>query len=313
MKLSNRDWLKKQIKKIEETNSKFNLEITKIKQIEPEVSNEFHHWTPLKLTFLNFTLDVCAIVANNIYSKKNYIDLFAGSGINKTKGKYSDFLIGSPFIALLNHYNKFTKFFFCEENPIFFNALDKRISVLKLKKVNLYASNCNHELDKILQDIKKEERCYNFFFIDPYNLEFAWESFKKILNIRSDILLTFMNRTVWRSICTEKATGNGHKALNKFFGDESWKKANNENDVIEIYKNKILNERKGAIILTTQINTSKGFSYTMIFITHKTYGDNPWLKPIREAKLEIEKNTDLAIKSILNIIKKRQTELSQFK
>ena len=44
MKLSNRDWLKKQIKKIEETNSKFNLEITKIKKVGSDIFNEFHHF-----------------------------------------------------------------------------------------------------------------------------------------------------------------------------------------------------------------------------------------------------------------------------
>ena len=312
MKLSNRDWLKKQIKRIEETNSKFYLEIAKIRQIDPDIFNKFHHWTPLKLTFLNFTLDVCAIVANNIYSKKNYIDLFAGSGINKIKGEHNDFFIGSPFIALLNHYNKFTRFFFCEEDPDFHRALNKRISALGFKRLNLYEKNCNHQLDKILDQIQKIGHCYNFFFIDPYKLEFSWESFKKILRIRSDILLTFMSRIVWRTICTERSTGNGHLKLTEFFGGDSWKKASSEEEAIRIYVDNIIKSRDNAIVLTTQINSGKKFGYTLIFITHKTEGDNPWLNPIKEAKQQIEKNSDLAIKSILSIIKKRQTDLSQF-
>lgn len=121
-----------------------------------------------------------------------------------------------------------------------------------------------------------------------------------------------MTRTIWRSVRTERTTGHGHHALKRLFGDESWKKATNEEDLVEIYKKNILKERKDAIILSTKISSTKGFAYNLIFITHKTKGDNPWLKPIKTAKKEIEKNSDIAIKSILDIIKNRQTTLSSF-
>ncbi len=165
MILKGMPWLQKQLKKLEETNSKFKEEIKKVKEVMPEVFNEFNQWTPLKLTFLNFTLDVCAIVANKKYVHKNYIDLFAGSGINKMRGKHSDFLIGSPLISILNHHGKFTNFFFCEENPTFFNALEKRIGLLGFKSVFFLKDNCNFCLNKILEEIAKNEKSYNFFFI----------------------------------------------------------------------------------------------------------------------------------------------------
>ncbi|MBI2047111.1 three-Cys-motif partner protein TcmP [Candidatus Pacearchaeota archaeon] len=303
-----RPWLQKQIKKIEETNSNFKDDIKKIKDTEADIFNEFNHWTPLKLTFLNFTLDVCAIVANKRFEKKNYIDLFAGSGINKTKGKYNDFLIGSPFIALLNHSKKFTQFFFCESNTTFCDVLKKRVNVLGLN-ANFYSTNYEYKLDEILNEIAKDKKSYNFFFIDPYGLEFSWHCMKKILNIRSDVLITFMTRNIWRSVKTDEATGNGHNALNRLFGDDSWKKANIEEDLIKIYKNNILKERSDAVILSTKIKSTKNFHYEMIFITHKTEGDNPWLNPIRQAKEEIENNTDEVVESLLDIIKKRQTTL----
>jgi len=309
MVLKGTPWLKKQIKRIEETNSRHNKEIKIIREIEPRVFNEFKHWTPLKLAFLNFTLDVCAIVANPRFNKKNYIDLFSGSGINKTAGKYDDFLIGSPFIALLNHHEKFTKFFFCETNSDFFEALKKRVQALKFNDINIYPEDCNNKLDDILDIISKSGRNYNFFFIDPYNLEFSWSSIKKVLNIRSDILLTFMPRAIWRTIATDKVTGHGHKALDRFFGNDCWKKATIEEDLIKIYKENILRERNDAIILSTQIKSRAGFLYNLLFITHKTEGGNPWLNPIREAKKEIEKHSDMAVESLLNIIKKRQTTL----
>lgn len=312
MVLKGMPWLKKQIKGIEETNSKFSNEIKIIREIKPEVFNESEHWTPLKLAFLNFTLDVCAIVAKNKFEKKNYIDLFSGSGINKTRGKYDDYLIGSPFIALLNHKEKFTKFFFCETNIDYFEALSERINALGFDNINLSPEDCNDELPDILNALNKEEKNYNFFFIDPYNLEFSWESMKKILNIRSDILFTFMPRAIWRTIATNKATGHGHKALKRVFGNNSWENATCEEDLIKIYQENILKERNDAVILDTQIKSKGGFTYNLIFITHKTKGNNPWLNPIRNAKEEIEKHSDVAIKSLLSIIKKRQMTLENY-
>ncbi len=303
-----RPWLQKQIKRIEETNSNFKGDIQKIKNIEPNVFNEFNYWTPLKLAFLNFTLDVCAIVANKKFERKNYIDLFAGSGINKTKGKYDDFLIGSPFIALLNHNKKFTKFFFCESDTAYYNVLKKRIDILKLDAI-CYPNKCECKIDEILNEITKDDKNYNFFFIDPYSLEFSWDCMKKILNIRSDILITFMTNSLWRTIKSEESTGNGHDALNRVFGNDSWKKVKKEEDLIEIYKNNILKERPDAVMLNTKIKSKGNFYYDMIFITHKTGGNNPWLDPVRDAKEEIEKHTDEVVKSLLEIIKKRQKTL----
>ena len=56
MILKGMPWLQKQLKKLEETNSKFKEEIKKVKEVMPEVFNEFNQWTPLKLTFLNFVI-----------------------------------------------------------------------------------------------------------------------------------------------------------------------------------------------------------------------------------------------------------------
>ncbi|VVB83497.1 Uncharacterised protein [uncultured archaeon] len=302
-------WLKKQLKKIEETNSSFKEEINKIKETDPYICNEFHPWTPLKLVFLNYLLDVCAIVANNNYSKKNYIDVFAGSGLNKIKTKYEDILIGSPFIALLNHNTKFTKFFFCEKEKESFKTLEKRINKLNFKNFSLFNLDCNSCLDKILDEIKKDKFPYNFFFVDPFDLDFSWQSMKKLLNIRSDILLTFMSRASWRAVCTNEVTGHGYKALTTFFGDDSWKQAKCERDILEIYKKNILKERSDAVFYSVHINSVKGFAYNLLFITHKTGTGNPWMKPIINAGHEIEKHSDKAVEISLDIIKKRQNTL----
>ena len=92
------DWLKKQIKELEVTNSDFKDKIDVMLNIEPSVFNEFYPWTPLKLILLNYSLNVCTKIVSKIIEEKSYIfnemhyvDLFAWSCINKIKNSKDDF------------------------------------------------------------------------------------------------------------------------------------------------------------------------------------------------------------------------------
>jgi len=189
-KITGMDWLKKHIQPLEVTNSQFKKDIDEIIKIQPEVYNEFNEWTPLKLVFLNYALDVCTIIINKYFDNKYYVDLFAGSGINKMKNK-KDFLIGSPLIATLRYRNKFTKLFFCESDLSLFDSLKERLDYFKEQKLLTFSKNCNECLDDIIREINKDQG-YSFFFIDPHCMEFDWGSMKKVLNLRSDIVFTLM-------------------------------------------------------------------------------------------------------------------------
>lgn len=122
-----------------------------------------------------------------------------------------------------------------------------------------------------------------------------------------------MSSEIFRAVgLANTGIGEG-EGLTKFFGDESWKAANDTDDLIEIYKKNILKERPEAPIRTIKIKSEQfNFCYHMFFITNKTKGDNQWLRAIDKVKKEIEKNSDKLVKMALNIVKKRQSELSQF-
>ena len=103
------------------------------------------------------------------------------------------------------------------------------------------------------------------------------------------------------------------KKLIDMFGDESWKNAKTEEDFVEIYKNKILEERKDAPVRVIKVQSKKfHFSYHLFFITNKTSGGNQWLRAIDKAKEEIEANSDKAVMMALDIVKKRQKDLFGF-
>lgn len=301
-------WLDKQIKKLEETKSKFSEEIKIIKSVEPDTCNEFEEATPLKLIFLNYALDMYTTIIKKYSDNLFYVDLFAGSGLNRMRTS-KDNLIGSPFIATLNHGKKYNKFFFCEQDKNLFNALRKRIESLSIGNSKIICGDCNKRLSSIITEIEKINNKHIFFFIDPYSMQFKWSSMKKVLDTYSDIVFTFMTHHIGRAWSSASAQPNySTNALDEFFGDKSWKSARTVVDLIKIYKKNVLKVRENAIIESVHIVDY----YDLIFITNKTSGKNPWMKCIKDAKKEIEKNSKFAVKTALNKCSRGQRDLTDY-
>lgn len=299
-------WLDRQIEKLCDVSSKFSYEIKKIKEIQSDVYNEFEEATPLKLIFLHYSLSIYALIISKYYKNMFYIDLFAGSGLNKMKNS-RDTIIGSPLIALLNHRERFTHFFFCEKDPMLFDALKLRLEALSIKNVEIIHDDCNTELDNIISKIKEIRSSHAFFFIDPYAMEFKWNSMKKVLSTYTDVMFTFMTHNLTRARNSALAQPkNSTIALDDFFGDKSW--ASDSKDALVVYKQNILKVRKNAEIESVNIN---GY-YDIIFITNKTKGKNPWMNAIREAKKEIEKMTPEQVKTALDKLNRGQKELFDY-
>ncbi len=313
-KLTGMEWLKKWIRELEVTNSRFKDEIQEVTKIKPDVYNEFKEWTPLKLILLDYTLNVCtSIIKNTSFFKKSYyIDLFAGSGINKIKGT-EDFLIGSPLIASLNHSDAYSSMIFCEKEKSYSEALDLRIKSLKKNNLNVMKNEYEICLDCVLEKVG-DRNTYSFFFIDPHCMEFKWNEMKKVLQVRSDIIFTFMSSEIFRAVGLANSGISEGEGLTNFFGDESWKAVNDIDDLVGIYKSNILKERTEAPIRLIKIKSKQfNFCYHLFFITNKTLGDNKWLMAIDKVKKEIESNSDKSVEIAMHIVKKRQLELSHFK
>jgi len=311
-KTTGMDWLKKHIKELEVTTTQFK-EITKeIIKISPAVCNSFQAWTPLKLVLLNYLIDVCSLIIDrNIKNKKvfeesYYVDLFAGSGLNKIG---QDYLIGSPLISLLKYSNRFNTLFFCEKEKILFDALQKRLNFAKKDNFVLVNNDCNKYLDDVITKISKP-KSYSFFFIDPHGMEFSWNSMIKILRVRSDIVFTFMTSEIYRAIGLSKSGKSNGNCLTDFFGDESWKEVKDYEELVHKYESNISKVRLNSLIEDIKIKSTKfNFCYHIIFVTNKTKNECPWMRAIGKAKREIESNSDKSVEMALEIIKKRQDTL----
>ena len=311
-KLTGLSWLNEHIKELEVTTNQFKSITQEITKICPDVCNEFQAWTPLKLVLLNYVIDVCSlIISNNIKNKKvfekcYYVDLFAGSGLNKIK---KDFIIGSPLICSLKYSERFNSLFFCEYKDELFDALNKRLNYIKKPNIFLKKEDCNKYLNTIITQISSK-KAYCFFFIDPHCMEFSWESMIKVLGLRSDIVFTFMTSEIFRSIGLCKSGKSNGEYLNNFFGDNSWKSARDYEDLVRLYEINIQKIRPDAILEHIAVKSTKfNFCYHSIFVTNKTKNGCPWMKAIEKAKREIEANSDKSVEKALEIVTNRQRTL----
>ena len=314
-KVTGMDWLKKGIKALEVTSLQSAEEINEILKIKPDVYNEFQYWTPLKLIVLNYAFHVCSTIINRMtfFKRKYYVDLFAGTGINKMKEK-EDFLIGSPLIvSLSNHSALYDEMIFCEKDDEYSEALNLRLAFLKKKNLVVMKQKYEDCLDEILKRVN-QRNTYSFFFIDPNCMEFAWIDMVKVLKSRSDIIFNFMTSEICRAVGLVKKERSQGESITRVFGDDCWKKAKCEEELVEIYKENILKERKEAPIRTIKIKSKKHhFCYHLLFITNKTKKGNQWLRAIDKLKKEIEAHSDKAVLLALDLVKKRQTDLFQFR
>lgn len=311
-KLTGMKWLNEHIKQLEITTNQFNEITREVAKINPKIYNKFQAWTPLKLVLLNYALDVCTLIIssniknNKIFEKSYYIDLFAGSGLNKIN---NDYLIGSPLISSLKYSNRFDSLFFCENNLQLYNSLKKRLDFINKNNVFSEYGDCNKCLSDIIKKINYP-KSYSFFFIDPHCMEFSWQSMTEVLKLRSDVVFTLMTSEIFRSIRLCNSGKSNGDYLTSFFGDESWREIDNYDTLVEKYKSNILKLRQNAIIEDIVVKSKKfNFCYHMIFITNQTKNGCPWTRAIKKAKEEIESNSDKSVELALEIVKKRQKTL----
>ncbi|MBI3259250.1 MAG: hypothetical protein HYZ54_07245 [Ignavibacteriae bacterium] len=131
-----------------------------------------------------------------------------------------------------------------------------------------------------------------------------------------DILFNFQTTQVGR--------GAGGKSFRQFFKNaekalklcDETQEGKLRDALLNLYIEDIIESKKPdkAIVETVRIQSSGqgSFLYDLIFITRETSGNNPWMKPIREAKDNIEKNTDCAVRRTLDVLAGRQSGIMTF-
>jgi three-Cys-motif partner protein len=158
--------------------------------------------------------------------KKYYIDGFSGPGahVSKTTGSLIE---GSPARAL-NISPPFDAYHFIDLSPVKTDYL--RSICANRDSVHIYTGDCNEILTKELLP-KIQYKNYNraLCLLDPYGLHLDWQVMLQAGQSKAlDMFLNFpvmdMNRNaIWKD--PDKVPASNVERMNKFWGEESWKKA----------------------------------------------------------------------------------------
>jgi spore photoproduct lyase len=185
--------------------------------------------------FENYLEPWVKIISNQAWVRNAYyVDAFAGAG------KYKTGEIGSPVIAanILIKYQKPTCQLHCvcierdaKRYEILESALGEFERKLDIKKYNSEFLTC---IDKILNKIGKSPA---FFFIDPEGFSgLDFDKIEAILNLpHKEALINFQYNAIQRWLKAPKV----EETIIKLFGTPHYKKARNERELIELYKEQI--------------------------------------------------------------------------
>lgn len=157
--------------------------------------------------------------------KKFYIDGFSGAGLHVSKATKAT-IAGSPARAL-KVAPPFDGFFFIDLNKDKTDYLRQQCD--GRNDVNIFTGDCNEHLTgDVLPKIKYERYTRALCLLDPYGMHLNWDVIQMAGQSRAiDMFLNFPIMDINRNALTrnpEKATPESIERINRFWGDNSWRR-----------------------------------------------------------------------------------------
>jgi three-Cys-motif partner protein len=170
-------------------------------------------WALGKLSYIRRYCDVFNTGMKAKWSKRSYIDLFAGAGkcLVETTMKEVD---GSPLVALSSKV-PFTHYFFNDMNASAIESLRKRTARTGVESIVYFGKDCNAVINDLLSCLPLGS--LDFCFIDPTNWQISFNSIRKLTQgRRMDLAVTFHVGAI------KRVADHPPQELLDFFPDSSW-------------------------------------------------------------------------------------------
>jgi three-Cys-motif partner protein len=156
---------------------------------------------------------------------KYYIDGFSGAGLHVSKAT-KERIEGSPARAL-KVAPPFDGFYFIDLNKDKTDILRKQCE--GRRNVTIFTGDCNEHLTRdVLPNIYYENYTRALCLLDPYGMHLNWEVIQTAGKSRAiDMFLNFPIMDINRNALTrnpDKATPDSIERMNRFWGDDSWRK-----------------------------------------------------------------------------------------
>lgn len=223
------------------------------------------YWSEVKLDIVKEYAAAYSkiMTAQKVPFRHFYIDAFAGAGVNISK-RSGEFVLGSPLNALLV-VPPFSAYYLIDIDGRKIEFLLDNIK--DYNNVSVYQGDCNILLlEQIFPLVKFEDYCRALCLLDPYGLHLNWEVMETAGKLGTiEMFLNFpsldMNRNaLWRN--PDAADPDQVARMDRFWGDNSWRKAVYDTRNLFEFENKI-DDANAAVVKAFQNRLKKvaGFSY----------------------------------------------------
>jgi len=185
---------------------------------------EVGRWAETKYRLIQLYDSLFATGMKDKWDERIYIDLYAGSGQSRVRGK-SMILLGSPLLALsVKH--PFDKYIFCEENPDLMAALKARVGRLNPNaNVAYITGDCNDRIGDIIKEIPSASRNHTVLglcLVDPFDLGIKFESIRHLSKSYLDFLFLLALYMDANRNYSHYVSEGSHK-VDEFLGSASWR------------------------------------------------------------------------------------------
>lgn len=186
---------------------------------------EWEYWTRNKLQILAEYLPAFNRAAQLKSSERLYIDLMAGTPVNRDKATGEEF-DGSARLALAAS-PAFTRLAFCEK-PDQAAALEADLRPRHpARNFRVYPGDCNVTIDQVLEDLAPWSWAPTFAFIDQHAAEVHWSTIQKLASFRTSA--KGWKTELWILMSPAEITRAVHGAafaarVNALYGNGNWQR-----------------------------------------------------------------------------------------
>lgn len=186
---------------------------------------EIGAWGEEKYRLVTYYASLIATSIRGKWDSLVYLDLYAGSGYSRIRGK--DRIVPASPMAVLGLSDGFDKYIFCEENDKNAQALKDRCARSHPERVvTVISGDANNSVNDILSAMpqhRKDHKVLGFCFLDPYhmrNLKFVTIS---ALSKRFMDFLVLIPSGMDANRNEQNYIREANKTMDVFLGTEEWR------------------------------------------------------------------------------------------
>jgi len=261
-------------------------------------------WAIMKLSLAGYYIQVYTNILGK-FGTTNYVDLFAGPGVNKIRGT-QQLIMGSPLLAeFAPRRNHFTNLILCEMN----NDDAEALRVILPKAIVINKDSNTEGLTELVEFLKSHPG-HSLVFADPEGLELNFNTLVTVLGVTySDVLINYQPTSVNRVLGQVAQNPAMERPLTDFFGTPEWKEGGDGDQLLTLYCAQIRKFRDN--VVSVRVQGTRLFHYYIILATRKIKredaGQEEWVKSFVRAKERVERVNAQTARNFLEIVTGNQT------